>query len=62
MSGIMHWKKKQVPVNDKLPLESSQPKTYDELLPKLSLTMQKMCLFQEAQEKKSKKDKWFLLL
>ncbi|GBB92444.1 hypothetical protein RclHR1_20020005 [Rhizophagus clarus] len=33
-----------------------QPKTYDELLPKLSPAMQKMCLSRKAQEKKSKKD------
>ncbi|RGB34391.1 hypothetical protein C1646_760589 [Rhizophagus diaphanus] len=51
--------KKQVPVNDKLPLESSQLKTYDELLPKLLPTMRKICLSREAQEEKSKKDEWF---
>src|SRR5688500_18055294 len=42
--SIMHQKKKQSPVNDKLardtnvitPLESSQPETYNQLLSKLS--------------------------
>jgi hypothetical protein len=42
-----------------LPSESSQPETYDKLLPKLSLAMQKMCLSRKAQEDKSKKDEWF---
>ncbi|RIB01079.1 hypothetical protein C2G38_2051159 [Gigaspora rosea] len=37
--------------------ESSQPKTYDELLPKLSPAMRKMCLSQRTQEKKS--NEWF---
>jgi hypothetical protein len=44
-----------------LSLESSQPETYDELLPKLSPAMQKMCLTRKAQEKEkeSKTDEWF---
>ena len=41
------------------PSESSQPKTYDELLPKLSPAMRKMCLSRKTQEEKSKKDEWF---
>jgi len=41
------------------PSESSQPKTYDELLPKLSPAMRKMCLSRNVQEEKSKKDEWF---
>jgi Sec7-like guanine-nucleotide exchange factor len=32
---------------------------YDELLPKLSPAMRKICLSQKAQEEKSKKDEWF---
>ncbi len=52
-------KKKQALVNEKLSSESSQPETYDELLPKLSLTMRKMCLSRKTQEEKSKKDQWF---
>src|SRR6266496_1987077 len=32
---------------------------YDELLPKLSSAMRKMCLSRKAQEEKSKKDEWF---
>jgi len=63
----MHQKKKQAPVNDKLagntnaisPLESSQPETYDQLLPKLSPIMHKMCLSRKAKEEVSKKDEWF---
>ena len=55
-------KKKQSVVNEKLSSESSQPKTYDKLLPKLLLAMRKMCLSQKAQEEKSKKDEWFLSL
>ncbi|GES85746.1 hypothetical protein GLOIN_2v1763195 [Rhizophagus clarus] len=55
--------KKQVPVNEPLPLallaKSSQPETYDELLPKLSPAMWKMYLSQKAQEEQSKKDEWF---
>jgi len=39
--------------------KSSQPETYDELLPKLSPAMRKMCLSRKAQEDKSKKDEWF---
>src|SRR5581483_3772057 len=58
ISGIMHQKKKQVPVNDKLHLESSQqPEIYDELLPKLSPTMRKMCQSYTVQKKES--DEWF---
>ena len=39
--------------------ESSQPETYDELLPKLSPAMRKMCLSQKAQEEESKEsDEW----
>ena len=41
------------------PAKSSQPETYDELLPKLSPVMRKMCLSRKAQEEKSKKDEWF---
>ncbi len=59
MRGIIHRKKKQALVNEKLSLESSQPETYDELLPKLSPTMRKMCLSRKTQEEKSKKDEWF---
>ena len=55
----MHRKKKQALVNEKLSSESSQPETYDELLPKLSPVMRKMCLSRKAQEEKSKKDEWF---
>src|SRR5436305_374949 len=55
--NMTHHQKKQV--NEKLFLESSQPKTYDELLPKLSPAMRKMCLSQKAQEEQSKKDEWF---
>ncbi|GBC35581.2 hypothetical protein GLOIN_2v1822626 [Rhizophagus irregularis DAOM 181602=DAOM 197198] len=44
------------------PSESSQPETYDELLPKLSPAMRKMCLSRKAQKEKSKKDEWFSLL
>ncbi|GET03007.1 hypothetical protein GLOIN_2v1778046 [Rhizophagus clarus] len=36
-----------------------QPETYDELLPKLSPAMRKMCLSRKALEEKSKKDEWF---
>ncbi|PKB92285.1 hypothetical protein RhiirA5_445266, partial [Rhizophagus irregularis] len=39
--------------------KNSQPETYDELLPKLSPAMHKMCLSRKAQKEKSKKDKWF---
>jgi hypothetical protein len=64
--SMKHQKKKQVLVNEPLPLaplaESSQPKTYDELLPKLSPAMWKMCLSRKAQEEKSKKDEWFSFL
>ncbi|RIA79831.1 hypothetical protein C1645_839825, partial [Glomus cerebriforme] len=49
-------KKKQALVNDKLSPESSQPETYDELFPKLSPAMRKMCLSRKALEEKSKKD------
>uniref|UniRef100_U9T2U6 Uncharacterized protein n=1 Tax=Rhizophagus irregularis (strain DAOM 181602 / DAOM 197198 / MUCL 43194) TaxID=747089 RepID=U9T2U6_RHIID len=42
MGGIMHQKKKQSLVNEKLSSESSQPETYNELLPKLSLAMRKI--------------------
>jgi hypothetical protein len=61
MGGIMYQKKKQSLVNEKLSSESSQPETYDELLPKLSPVMQKMCLTRKAQEKEkeSKTDEWF---
>src|SRR6266496_686724 len=59
MRGIIHRKKKQALVNEKLSLESSQPETYDQLLPKLSPVMRKMCLSRKAQEEKSKKDEWF---
>src|SRR6266498_4894199 len=59
MRGIIHRKKKQALVNEKLSSESSQPETYDELLPKLSPTMRKMCLSRKTQEEKSKKDEWF---
>ena len=61
----MHRKKKQV--NDKLasdtnailPLESSQPETYDQLLSKLSPPIRKMCLSRKAQEEESKEsDEW----
>ncbi|GBC05443.1 hypothetical protein RclHR1_06230003 [Rhizophagus clarus] len=38
--------------------KSSQPETYDELLPKLLSAMRKMCLFRKAQEEQSKKDEW----
>ena len=62
MGGIMHQKKKQSLVNEKLSSESSQPEMYDELLLKLLLAMCKMCLSQKAQEEKSKKDEWFLSL
>jgi len=41
------------------PVESNQPETYDELLPKLSPAMQKMCVSRKAQEEQSKKDEWF---
>ncbi|GBB95482.1 hypothetical protein RclHR1_25460003 [Rhizophagus clarus] len=41
---------------------TGQPETYDELLPKLSPAMRKMCLSQKAQEKQSKKDEWFSFL
>ena len=41
------------------PAKSSQPETYDELLPKLSPAMRKMCLSQKAQKEQSKKDEWF---
>ena len=52
-------KKKQLPVNEKLSAESSQPETYNELLPKLSPAMRKMCLSQKAQEEESKEsDEW----
>ena len=54
MSGIMHQKKKQVLVNDKLPLESSQPETYDQLLSKLSPLIRKMCLSRKAQKEEMK--------
>ncbi|GBC08952.1 hypothetical protein RclHR1_00850033 [Rhizophagus clarus] len=61
--SMKRQKKKQVLVNEPLPLaplaKSSQPETYDELLPKLSPVMQKMCLSQKAQEEQSKKDEWF---
>ncbi|CAG8549849.1 16030_t:CDS:2 [Cetraspora pellucida] len=36
---------------------NSQPETYDELIPKLSPAMRKMCLSRKAPEKES--DKWF---
>ncbi|CAG8455882.1 17096_t:CDS:2 [Cetraspora pellucida] len=39
--------------------ELSQPKTYDKLLPKLSLAMHKMCQSHIVQEKESKSDEWF---
>jgi hypothetical protein len=64
-------KKKQSLVNDKLtentnaitPLESSQPETYDQLLSKLSLPIQKMCLSQKIQEEELKEsDEWLLSL
>ena len=55
-------KKKQVPVNEKMLPELSQPETYDELLPKLSPAMRKMCQSHIVQEKESKSDEWFLLL
>ncbi|RIA85569.1 hypothetical protein C1645_741466 [Glomus cerebriforme] len=59
MSGIMHQKKKQVPVNDKLSLESSQPEMYDQLLSKLSPPIQKICLSRKAQEEEMKEsDEW----
>ena len=55
----MHRKKKQALVNEKFSSESSQPETYDELLPKLSPAMRKMCLSRKAQEEKSKEsDEW----
>ena len=42
------------------PLESSQPKMYDQLLSKLSPPIRKMCLSQKAQEEESKEsDEWF---
>jgi len=56
MRGIIHLKKKQLPLNDKLPLESSQPKTYDELFPKLSPAMRKMCQSHTVQKKESISD------
>jgi len=46
-------------MNDSLPLITNQPETYDQLLPKLSLAMRKMCLSQKTQKEKSKKDEWF---
>ncbi|GBC01568.1 hypothetical protein RclHR1_42340001, partial [Rhizophagus clarus] len=52
-------KKKQLPLNDKLPLESSQPKTYDELFSKLSPAMRKMCQSHTVQKKESISDEWF---
>ncbi|CAG8697027.1 8199_t:CDS:2 [Cetraspora pellucida] len=38
---------------------SHQPEIYNELLPKLSLAMRKMCQFHIVQEKESKSDEWF---
>ena len=52
-------KKKQAPVNEKMLPELSQPETYDELLPKLSPAMRKMCQSHIVQEKESKSDEWF---
>ncbi|CAG8719698.1 19100_t:CDS:2, partial [Gigaspora rosea] len=44
-------------VADSVPIEHNQPETYNELLPKLSLAMRKMCLSRKALEKES--DEWF---
>ena len=52
-------KKKQVSVNGKMLPELSQLETYDELLPKLSPAMRKMCQSHIVQEKESKSDEWF---
>ena len=52
-------KKKQALVNEKMLPELSQPETYDELLPKLSPAMRKMCQSHIVQEKESKSDEWF---
>src|SRR2546421_3267403 len=69
MIGIMHQKKKQSLVNKSLhgdsaipssDLVTSQPETYDQLLSKLSLPIQKICLSQKAQEEKSKESNEWL--
>ena len=61
-------KKKQSLVNKSLhgdsaipssDLVTSQPETYDQLLPKLSPAMRKMYQSRKAQEKESKTDEWF---
>ena len=57
--SILVRKKKQVPVNKKMLPELSQPETYNELLPKLSPAMRKMCQSHIVQEKESKSDEWF---
>jgi hypothetical protein len=45
--------------NTILPLESSQPETYDQILSKLSPPIRKMCLSRKAQEEESKEsDEW----
>ncbi|CAG8475111.1 6840_t:CDS:2 [Cetraspora pellucida] len=55
-------KQMQIPVNEKMLPELSQLETYNELLPKLSLAICKICQSHIVQKKELKLDEWFSLL
>src|SRR5260364_308031 len=60
--GMIHWKKKQLLDTKASSLceTPKNPETYDELLPKLSPAVRKMCLSQKAQNGEYKKSNdWF---